>query len=583
MWKSCLFLPLCLWSQMQSQSMLFQADWIAKKYNLEIAKIPPPLPSPQTEKCLNLASNWFALDLNEIEAPALQTLNDDLLWDLLREVGVQAVYLKGLKQGGSFRTGMGLDPRWGMTWNDLASTLQKKGIALIGDALGKSTGLGADFCLALKNVGDYPGLYHLIEIEKKDWKLLPEIATNIPWLTLQQLHKKGYVPEQFAPYVKESAWNATPQIECADGKMRRWIYLQENGEDPVINWLNPSFAAARIAASDAVDSVYRLGEKILRLDGAIASNAKETLSLWIRQLGGFSLEEKKGGIDEIKTTPADLIGDVWTRPALLHAVIAQDAEALKMIYRLFLKEGIEIGRMVHSLQPFDEFSCDWKWALEPQRKFQYYDEILTGEALRMRLIKEDLLYLGENRPRTWPAICAAAHGIKQREDLTDLHLLLAFFYAMQPGAFSFSASDLVGALQKQPLDLMESNENTLYASLPGQMKNRKSFARQLQQMLAVRRENGLDSAELVAVPRTTQPGLMILIHKLKNSSFQLLAVNFGRVTAEQSLERTDFRLTTAIDLMTGIAEKKPLDSSTLFLKIPPLTGKVILFQSKYYD
>lgn len=579
--------------QLETRSMLGQADCIAKKYHLEIAKAPPPLLSPQPQSCLSTASVWFTIDLNEICAPAFQTLSEEELWDNLREIGIQGVYLKGLKKGGEFRTGINLDPRWGDSWSELATLLQKKGIALIGDSLGRSTGLSADFWLALKNVGDYPSLYHLVEIEKRDWKWLPQIGpsqftANIPWLTLQELHKKGYVPEQFTPYVKESCWNATSPVKCADGKVRRWIYLKERERDPVIDWLNPSFAGCRIAAADLLDSVFNLGQKIVRLDGAIRPNAKETLSLWARKLGNYSVLEASGGIDTLKQAPTDLVTDTLTRPALLHALIAEDAEALKLMYRLFLEEEIESKRLVHVLQPFDQFTCDWtELLLHPKKRFQYYEEILTGEALRMRLLKEDVLRVGEKNPSTWPYFCMAALGVKdfekRREDIAELHLLLAFFYAMQPGVFSFSVSDLLGTVTQQTVRLMQPNEHTLYASLPGQMKNGKSFAMHLKKIFAVRRENGIESGELTSVPETTHRGLMILIHRLRNGMTQLLAVNFGRTPAQQTLEMPAIRQTTAIDLMTGLAEKKPLDSSTIHLHLPPLSGKIILFQTKYYD
>src|SRR5690349_10550272 len=126
MWKYFFLLPFFLCGQ---ESMLAQADALSKEFNPEIAKAPPPLLSPQPQSCLQLAANWFAIDLNEIAAPAFATLQDEQLWDLLREVGVQGVYLRGLKQ----KVNIGLDRRWGPGWNELALALQKKGMALIGD------------------------------------------------------------------------------------------------------------------------------------------------------------------------------------------------------------------------------------------------------------------------------------------------------------------------------------------------------------------------------------------------------------------------------------------------------------------
>lgn len=578
-------------AQSEGESMLAQAEAISKKYTIETVKAPPPLLAPQPQGCLDTAAVWFAIDLGELKAPAFETLKDERLWEMLREIGVEGVYLKGLKQGGTVRTGIGLDSRWGSDWEDVSGAMGKRGIALIGDSLSNSTGLGPDFWLAVKNVGDYAGLYHLVEIERRDWKLLPQgkVMANVPWLTLQELQKRGYVPEHFSPYVKESSWNATPQVKCVDGKVRRWIFLKEGETDPVIDWLESSFAGARIAAADVLDSIYNLGERIVRIDGRISGNAKETLSLWTRKLGAFTVQEGRGTLAELSSATADLMADTLTRPALLHALIAEDAEALKLMYRLFLEEGIEAKRLVHVLQPFDEFTCDWASLIySPRKKFQYYDEILTGEALRMRLLREDAARIGEKNLSTWPGYCMTALGIedfeKRKEDIADTHLLLAFFYAMQPGVFSFSASDLLGTVERQTIHLTDPNENTLYPSLPGQFCNAKSFAMRLRKMLQVRKENGLESAELIQVPATSQPGLMILIHRLRGSQkTQLLAVNFGKTPAQQILEMPQIKDTSAIDLMTGLAEKKPLNSSTFRLDLPPLTGKVILFQPKYYD
>ncbi len=283
------------------------------------------------------------------------------------------------------------------------------------------------------------------------------------------------------------------------------------------------------------------------------------------------------------------MSDTLTRPALLHAMIAEDAEALKLMYRLFLQEGIEIKRLVHTLQPFDAFTCDWsEFLLHPKKKYEYYEEILTGEALRMRLLKEDVARIGEKSEATWPTLCMSALGIQDleanREEITKAHLLLSLFYAMQPGVFSFSASDLLGALKHETIDLMKPNENTLYASLPGQLKNPKSFAMQLRNILAVRRDNELESGELIAIPETTNRGVILLLHRLRKSGMlQLLAVNFSRSPAQETLELPSLRRTTAIDLMTGLAEKKPIDSASIRIDLPPLSGKAILFQTKYYD
>ena len=49
---------------------------------------------------------------------------------------------------------------------------------VIDDIVPGHTGKGADFRLAEMNVGDYPGIYHMVEIPQQDWGLLPDVPTG---------------------------------------------------------------------------------------------------------------------------------------------------------------------------------------------------------------------------------------------------------------------------------------------------------------------------------------------------------------------------------------------------------------------
>ena len=572
-----------------SKSLLYQADILTKKHQTEVSKLPHPSKTPQVEKLLEKASIWLSIDLATLEDASFEVLACEPLWEILREIGVEGARFKNLKMGGEFRTGLGLEPTWGDGWNELACILERKGIALICDALGNATGLGADFLLALKNCGEYPGLYHLVEIEKRDWKLLPTIspthfAANIPWLSVQELHKKGYVSEQFAPYVKTSAWNATAKVKCSDGKVRRWIYLKENELDPVINWLDSTFAGFKIASADVLESIYNLGASILETQ----EETQSLLPLWTRKLGGFSVLKTMGGLSAYKSSGCDQIIDELTKDALLHALLTQDAEALRLIYRLFLRDGFDTKRLVHELQPFDRFSCEWaELTASPKKRFPYYEEMMTGEALKQRLMKEDLERLKGKSKASWPKICMATlddHQLNQKFDsVQQLHLLLAFFYAMQPGSFSFSISDLLGTLESEKVDLIWPNKNILYGSLPSQMKNQCSFAKRLRNILRVRKSSDIAKGTLVHIPDVNNRGLLILIHELSPSKIQLIALNFSKSNAKQTLEIPEIRQTSAIDLITGLAEKKPLNSPVIQLDLPPLSAKALLFQAKYYE
>ena len=46
---------------------------------------------------------------------------------------------------------------------------------IIDDIVPGHTGKGADFRLAEMKVGDYPGIYQMVEIPPEDWALLPPV------------------------------------------------------------------------------------------------------------------------------------------------------------------------------------------------------------------------------------------------------------------------------------------------------------------------------------------------------------------------------------------------------------------------
>lgn len=586
--------------------MLSDADSIGQQYARVVAKRPSPSLQPQVRSLLGTTSNWLSIDLESLvsSGTVLESLGADSFWEMLQDLGIDGVWLKQLKEGGKARTGLGIDPKWGGGWTKVREGALSYGISIIGDLIGAATGPGRDFTLAVENEGDYAELYGLIEIDQKDWKLLPKVAVgtreaNVPWLQLDELYKRGYVPEAARPYTKESDWNATGRVHCVDGKERRWIYLKERRNDPVLAWLSPSFAADRIASADALDSIYRLGQTVLAIDAKLPSYAKRTEALWVRKLGGFTTALTDGTLRELQAAPTDVVLDSLTQPALLHALITEDAEALRLIYKLYLQEGIEVNRLVHALEPFDGAPSDWtEFLMNPKKRYQYRDEKITGELLRDRLLKEDLEKLrgcssSSQLISTWGGYCALAFGIadssefkKRSGEIEKAHLLLAFTYAMQPGIFSVSAADLVGALPKgaEKIDLFGPNPDALYPSLPCQMQTSRSFASELKSILAVRAKSKIAAGELIDVPPVSNKGTLLLQHQLPKSRFcQLLAVNFSRSPVQEKVKLPCIEETWAIDLMTGLSTGKSFDSGVFFFDLPPLSGKVFLFQPKYYD
>ncbi len=587
--------------------MLSDAESIGQKYAREIAKRPPPSLAPQVQ-ALSATSAWLTLDLSALAAQpgktVLETLGDETFWQILQDLGINGVWLQNLKGDKDARTGFEIDPKWGCGWPAIKEAALSRAAILIGECIGASGGPGLDFELALQNISDYAEMYHLIEIDKKDYHLLPKVPAgmgfaNVPWLQLESLYKKGYVPEAARPYTKESDWNATPTIQGLDGQGRRWIYLKENENDPLFAWLSPSFAAEKIASADALDSIYRLGQKVLWIDGKIPSYAQETAALWIRKIGGYTVASTGGTLAELKTAPTDIAIDTPTQAALLHALIAEDAEALRLIYKLYLQDGIALCRLAHVLEPFDHSPCDWtEFLLNPKKKYLYREEKITGELLRDRLLREDLYKLNgfgsSSYPSTWAQACALAFGVadpkefqKKQNEIQKAHLLLAFTYAMQPGVFCLSGSDLVGALPEGSntlIDLFGPNRNALYPSLPCQMQSPKTFASEMKKILKSRASSKIAAGELVDVCPVDHKGTLLLLHRLPESRFfHLLAVNFSRSPVQEKIKLCGLEDTWAIDLMSGLSAPKGFESGVFFFEIPPLTGKVFLFQPKYYD
>ena len=127
-------------------------------------------------------------------------------------------------------------------------------------------------------VGDYPGIYHMVEIPPEDWQLLPEVppgkdSVNLDSEAEDRLQRAGYIVGRLQrvifqdPGIKDTNWSATAPVTGPDGVERRWVYLHyfKDGQ-PSINWLDPTFAGMRLVIGDALHALGDLGAGALRLD-----------------------------------------------------------------------------------------------------------------------------------------------------------------------------------------------------------------------------------------------------------------------------------------------------------------------------
>jgi trehalose synthase len=356
-------------------------------------------------------------------------------------------------------------------------------------------------------VADYPGIYHMVEIEPADWRLLPDVppgrdSRNIDLETEDELDKSGYIIGKLKrvifhqPGVKDTNWSATGPVTGPDGVERRWVYLHYFKEgQPSINWLDPTFAGMRLVIGDALHSLSDLGSGALRLDAngflgveksvlglpawseghPLSDAANQMIASMVRKVGCFTFQELNLTIDDIKVTSeagADLSYDFINRPAYQHALAMADTEFLRLTLNESLRLGVDPVQLVHALQNHDELTYELVHfaTVHNDELYAYHGEQITGGALA-ETIRQDLCdrLTGDSAPynqifttngiaSTTGTVIAAALGYTRIDNLTEeqihkirqAHLLLVMFNALQPGVFSLSGWDLLGMLTIEP-------------------------------------------------------------------------------------------------------------------------------------
>lgn len=504
------------------QSMLHAAKQRATLYSGQARLWQRPYAQARPRDASAIASVWFtaypASIVTREGGSVLQALGDEALWHALSEIGIQGIHNGPLKRSGGLqgtthtptidgnfdRISFDIDPSLGTEAElvALSRIAAAHNAVVIEDAIPSHTGKGADFRLAEMAYGEYPGLYHMVEIKEEDWPLLPEVpagrdAVNLSPETCDILRDKHYIVGQlqrvifFEPGVKETDWSATPVITGVDGKPRRWVYLHYFKEgQPSLNWLDPTFAAQQMIIGDALHAIDVVGARILRLDanGFLGVEKRAEGNAWseshplsvvgnqllggaIRKAGGFSFQELNLTIDDIASMShggADLSYDFITRPAYQHALLTGNTEFLRLMLRQTHQFGIDPASLIHALQNHDELTLELVhfWTLHAHDTYLYQGQTFPGNILREHIREEMYERLaGEHAPYnlkfvtngvscTTASIITAALGIRDLDSLTPediariqhIHLLLVMYNAMQPGVFALSGWDLVGAL-----------------------------------------------------------------------------------------------------------------------------------------
>lgn len=617
------------------RSMLHSAQVLARDYSGRGEMWLYPYAETQPRAASARASVWLAAYPPSIVTrpgeSVLRTLGDPALWETLAAIGVKAVHTGPMKRSGGIRgreytpsvdgnfdrISTAIDPQFGSVeeFVRMSTNARAAGAIVIDDIIPGHTGKGADFRLAELGYGDYPGLYHMVEIRPEDWNLLPPVeegrdSANLSELAVDALSELGYIVGRlsrtifYAPGIKDTDWSATGVVTGVDGIQRRWVYLHYFKEgQPTLNWLDPSFAAARLVIGDALHSLGVLGASGLRLDanGFLGIERRSSGPAWseghplsiianqiiggmVRKFGAFTFQELNLTVDDIAAMShgaADLSYDFITRPAYQHALVTGDTEFLRLMLRIMREQGIDPASLIHALQNHDELTLELVhfWTLHAQDEFVYAGRTWRGADLREEIRSQ--MYAGISGPKapynlpfvtngvasTTATIVAAALGItdlgaigeEQARQIQRGHLLLCMYNALQPGVFALSGWDLVGALTLPPgdvaplladgdtrwihrgaYDLMGVDPaaagsaaglpraRALYGSLPEQLAQPDSFARQLQHLLDMRERYRLYQARQIDVPDVKAPGLLVMVHELPEGfGTQVTALNFS--------------------------------------------------------
>lgn len=522
-------------SWLLSQSMLADANQISQQFSGQGSMWQNPYATPSPRGAVETASVWFtAYPLSLITRPNesfLQALANDDMWKAFSDIGIEAIHTGPVKRAGGIsgwqttpsvdghfdRISTEIDPAFGTEeeFRKMCGTANWYGGTIIDDIVPGHTGKGADFRLAEMKYADYPGIYHMVEIDPRDWEHLPDVpsgvdSVNIDPATEEWLDKAGYIIGRlqrvifYAEGIKETNWSVTGPVLGVDGVERRWVYLHyfKDGQ-PSINWLDPSFAGMRLVIGDALHSLADLGTGGLRLDAngflGAEKTAAEDSTAWseghplseaanhliasmVRKVGGFTFQELNLTIDDIREigeAGADLSYDFINRPAYHHALATADTEFLRLTLRTTLELGVDPASLIHALQNHDELTYELvHWSTGHRDDiYTYKGEEITGEVLG-ETVRRDLSerFTGENAPYnlvfttngiacTSATVIAATLGItdldeigadpNQIDQIRRVHLLLAMFNALQPGVFALSGWDLCGMLTLPSTEVSE--------------------------------------------------------------------------------------------------------------------------------
>jgi trehalose synthase len=315
----------------------------------------------------------------------------------------------------------------------------------------------------------------------------------------------------------------------------------------------------------------------------LSAAANQIIGSMVRKVGAFTFQELNLSMDDIKDTSStgpDLSYDFVTRPGYHHALVTADTEFLRLTLRLAREIGIDQASLVHALQNHDELTYELVHFTTKHKDdvFELDGGALTGAELAQTVQQTlrdgltgasgpyNLVFTTNGIACTTASVITAVLGITDLGAITEeqvaqirrVHILLAMYNALQPGVFALSGWDLCGMLtldksqvgrlmargdtrwiNRGAHDLMGFNPSaeastsgmpkamSLYGTLPEQLEDESSFARQLARILAVREEYGIAKSELIDVPDVSQRGMLVMVHQLAPGNLEVTVLNFS--------------------------------------------------------
>jgi maltose alpha-D-glucosyltransferase/alpha-amylase len=429
---------------LEQRSMLKQSEEFAHDISGKARQWQHPYAEPQPRAAIERAPVWLLAYPQSIITrrgeSVIATWADPKLWEALSDIGIRLLHTGPVNLAGGIverentptidglfdPISLDIDPAIGTEeeYRRMVRVAREHDGLIAADLVPLHTGKGADFLLALRAYKNYPGMYTMVEIDKKDWSVLP--AVESVWKskllsneTAEELYKRGYIPGRIDPadaepeVRKSSGWSATGEIEGVDGKLRRWVYLHyfKPGQ-PVLDWLDPSCAAQRVVAGNVVRMVDSLGAKVVRLDAVpflgiepkpgspkalafqhpLSILDTNFLAFLTRKLGGWTFEELNAPLPLVRQFLAegpDLSYDFFTRTEGLHALLTGDAALLRQSYGFLLADGLQPLRLVHDLQNHDEITYQLVGLdARGDEEVEYHGRRIAGRKLREQILDE---------------------------------------------------------------------------------------------------------------------------------------------------------------------------------------------------